>query len=138
MLIWDFSVYGEEATNQTLDMDKPSQQLLSSLLEHFQSGRMHEAEKLAVFITNEFPNHQYAWKVLGAVFGVTGRKSEAEDVNRKAVALSPEDAAAHNNLGITLQELGKLNEAETSYRQAIALNPDFAEAHYNLGSLCKH
>ena len=77
---------------------------------------MHEAEKLAVSITNEFPNHQYAWKVLGAVFGVTGRKSEAkEDVNRKAVALSPEDAAARNNLGITLQEnWGKLNEAETS------------------------
>ena len=101
MLIYGFSVYGEEATKQTLDMNEPSQQLLSSLLEHFQSGRMHEAEKLAVFITNEFPNHQYAWKVLGAVFGVTGRKSEAEDVNRKAVALSPEDAAAHNNLGIT-------------------------------------
>ena len=80
-------------------------------LEHFQSGRMHEAEKLAVSITNEFPNHQYAWKVLGAVFGVTGRKSEAEDVNRKAVALSPDDAAAHGNLGITLRELGKLNDA---------------------------
>ena len=123
----------KKATKQNLDIDNPSQQLLSSLLEHFQSGRLDEAEKLAVFITNKFPNHQYAWKVLGAVFGVTGRKSEAVDVNRKAVALSPEDAAAHNNLGITLQELGKLEEAEASYRDAIALKPNYTGAHFNLG-----
>ena len=45
----------------------PSQKQLDSLLEHYKNGRFIGAEKLAVSITNEFPKHQFAWKVLGAV-----------------------------------------------------------------------
>ena len=115
----------------------PSQQQLNSLLEHYQNGGLDDAEKLAVFITNEFPKHQFAWKVLGAVLGQTGRKSEAVDANQTAVALSPQDAIAHYNLGITLQELGRLDDAEASYKQAIALKPDYAEAYSNLGVTIK-
>ena len=122
-----------KATKENLKVNNPSQQQLSSLLEHFQNGQFNDAEKLAVSITNEFPKHQFAWKVLGAVLGATGRKSEAVDANQTAVALSPQDAAARNNLGISLHELGRLDEAEASYRQAIALKPDSAEAHHNLG-----
>ena len=94
---------------------------------------MSDAEKLAVSITNEFPKHQFAWKVLGAVLGATGRKSEAVDANQTSVALSPQDAEAHYNLGNMLHELGRLDEAEASYTQAIELKPDFAEARRNLG-----
>ena len=57
----------------------PPQQQLSNLLEHYQNGRLDDAEKLAVSVTQEFPKHQFAWKVLGAVLGATGRKSEAVD-----------------------------------------------------------
>ena len=123
----------KKTPEQNLKTKNPTQSQLSSLLEHFQNGRLNDAEKLAVSITREFPEHQYAWKVLGAVFGATGRKSEAADANQTAVTLSPQDAAARNNLGITLHELDRLDEAEASYRQAIALKSDFAEAHYNLG-----
>ena len=123
----------KKISEQNLKAKNPPQLQLSCLLEHFQNGRLNDAEKLAVSITKEFPEHQYAWKVLGAVFGATGRKSEAVDANQTAVTLSPQDAAAHNNLGITLHELDRLDEAEASYRQAIALKSDFAEAHYNLG-----
>ena len=112
---------------------EPSQQQIGNLLEHYQNGRFGEAERLAVSITQEFPQHPFGWKVLGAVLGQTGRKSEAVDANQTAVALSPEDAAARNNLGITLHELGRLDEAEASYTQAIVLKPDSAEAHHNLG-----
>ena len=113
----------------------PPQELLNSLLGHYQNGRLGDAEKLAVEITQKFPKHPFAWKVLGAVLRATGRKSEAADANQTAVALSPQDAEAHSNLGITLQELGRLAEAEASYNQAIALKPDYAEAHYNLGNI---
>ena len=115
----------------------PSQEQLNNLLEYYQNGRLDEAKKLAVSITNEFPKHQFGWKVLGAVLGATGRKSEAVHANQTAVTLSPQDAEAHNNLGNTLQELGKLEEADASCRQAIVLKPDFAEAHYNLGITLK-
>ncbi|MFL2918936.1 MAG: tetratricopeptide repeat protein [Thalassobaculaceae bacterium] len=115
----------------------PSQYQVSSLLEHYQNGRLIDAEKLAIEITQEFPEHQFAWKVLGAVLGATGRKSEAVDANQTAVELSPQDAAAHYNLGVILQELGRLDEAEASYDQAIALKPDYAVVHNNLGNTLK-
>jgi len=116
------------------DTKEPSQEQLSSLMEHYQNGRFGDAEELAISITEQFPKHQLSWKVLGAIFGQTGRQSESVNANRKAVALSPQDAEAHSNLGNTLKELGRLDEAEASYRQAIALKPDFAEAHYNFGN----
>ena len=118
---------------ENVNSASPSQSQLNTLLEHYQNGQFGDAEKLAVTITQEFPKHQFAWKVLGAILGQTGRKSEAVDANQKAVALSPQDAGAHSNLGITLKELGRFDEALASYTQAIALKPDFAEAHSNLG-----
>ena len=115
------------------DISSPSQQQLNNLLEYYQIGQYGDAESLALSITREFPKHQFGWKVLGALLGQTGRRSEAVNANQEAVLISPQDAEAHNNLGITLQQLGRLKEAEASYIQAIVLKPDFAESHYNLG-----
>ena len=120
-------------SNVRADTKKPSKVQLSSLLECYRTGQYGDAEKLAMSITQEFPKHQFGWKVLGAVMGQTGRNSEAENANQTAIVLSPQDAEAHNNLGNTLKELGRLEEAEASYTQAIALKPDYAEAHSNLG-----
>ena len=111
----------------------PSQEELSRLLEHYQTGQYDDAEKLAVYITQEFPYHQFGWKVLGAILGQTSRISEAVNANQKSVELAPQDALAHYNLGITLQELGRFDEAEASYTQAIAFKPDYALAHNDLG-----
>jgi tetratricopeptide (TPR) repeat protein len=111
----------------------PSEGHINRLLESYHTRQYNDAEKLARSINQQFPHYQFAWKVLGAVLGATGRKSEAVGANQTAVALSPQDAEAHNNLGVTLQELGRLDESEESYRQAIALKPDYAEAHNNLG-----
>ena len=111
----------------------PSQDELSRLLEHYQTGQYDDAEKLAVYITQEFPYHQFGWKVLGAILGQTSRISEAVNANQKSVELAPQDAKAHYNLGITLQELGRFDEAEASYTKAIAFKPDYALAHNNLG-----
>ena len=122
---------------ENVNSASPSQQKLDSLLEHYQNGRFNDAEKLATTISKDFPNHQFAWKVLGVVLGATGRKYESLDANRTAVALSPQDGEAHYNLGVTLKELGRLEEAVASYTQAIALKPDYAEAHSNLGITLK-
>ena len=117
--------------------ESPPQELLNSLLGHYQNGRLGDAEKLSVGITQDFPKHPFGWKVLGAILSATGRKSEAVDANQTAVTLSPQDAEAHSNLGITLQELGRLDEAEASYKQAIALKPDSTDAFYYLHSIQK-
>jgi len=111
----------------------PSQSQLNNLIEQFKNGRYEDAEKLAISMTQEFPENQFAWEVLGAVFGQTGRKSEAINAHQRAVQLAPQHAGVHYNLGKTLQKFGRLEEAEASYRKAIALKPDYADAHSNLG-----
>ena len=115
------------------DTKVPSQAELNSLLEYYQNGRFSDAENLAKSLTEIFPKHQFAWKVLGTVLKQTGRVSDALLASQKSVQLVPQDADAHYNLGNTLKELGRLDEAEASFRQAITLEPDLAHAHSNLG-----
>ena len=115
----------------------PSQELLTSLSEHYQNGRFDEAEKLSVSLTQKFPTHPFGWKVLGALYGQSGRNNEAVNASQKSVQIAPLDADAHYNLGITLKNLGRLDEAEASYIRVIALKPDFAEAHSDLGGTLK-
>ena len=123
--------------SENADSTGPSQIQRNTLLEHYQNGRYIDAEKLALSLTQEFPEHPLSWKVLGTVLSQTGRNSEAIHANEIAVVLSPQDAEAHDSLGVTLQELGRLDEAEASHRQAITIKPDLAEAHYNWGNTLK-
>ena len=111
----------------------PSLAEVNVLLEHYQKKRLDLAENLAKDLTQKYPDHQFSWKVLGAVFNQTGRLQDSLTAKQRVVEISPNDEEAHSNLGNTLQELGRLEDAETSYKKAIAIKPDYAEAHYNLG-----
>mgnify|MGYP001430713754 CR=1 FL=1 len=123
----------EKAKKHNLKSISPSEAEIKSLLNNYQTGQYDDAEKLAVSITQEFPKHQFAWKVLGAILTQTGRVGKSLVACQKSVQLAPQDALAHSNLGVTLQELGRLDEAEVSYEKAITLKPDLAETHSNLG-----
>ena len=50
-----------------------------------------------------------------------GKLEEAVAIYRKALAIKPDYAEAHNNLGNALKELGRLDEAVASYRKALAM-----------------
>ncbi|MGH6660918.1 MAG: tetratricopeptide repeat protein, partial [Rhodospirillales bacterium] len=56
---------------------------------------------------------------------------------RRAVALDPDNAAAHHNLGNALKAVERLEDAVAHYRRAVALKPDFAAAQRNLGALLR-
>jgi tetratricopeptide (TPR) repeat protein/2-polyprenyl-3-methyl-5-hydroxy-6-metoxy-1,4-benzoquinol methylase len=111
----------------------PSQMEVNALLELYQAGQYDHAEHLAKTITQTYPDHPFAWKVLGVVFSQSGRLQESLILSQKSVQLSPTDAEAHSNLGNTLQELSRFEEAQTCYRKAITLSPDLPEPHNNLG-----
>ena len=115
----------------SVNLLEPSQQQLNNLLKYYQTGRYIDAEKLSLSITQEFPKHRFAWKVLAAVLKQKGKINESLIISQKSVQLDPQDAGAHYNLGATLQELRRLEEAEASYKQSITLKPDFAEVHHN-------
>ena len=127
----------KKAKKQNLKAIGPTEAEIKILIAHYQNGQHGDAEKLALSITERFPKHQFAWKVLGAILKQTGRISESLVASQKSLQLAPQDAEAHNNLGITLKELGRLDAAEASYRQSIALKSDFALAHSNLGITLK-
>ena len=116
---------------------EPSQQQLNNLIKYYQTGRYVDAEKLSLSITQEFPKHQFGWKVLGATLKQMGKINESLIASQTSAQLEPQDTEVHNNLGVILQELGRFEEAEQSLKQAIKLKLDFAEAHNNLGNTLK-
>lgn len=122
---------------QALLATEPSQNQLDRLLEHYQSDNFEQAEELATAMTEEFPDHDFGWKVLGAVLKHAGKLSESLVAMQRAVTLAPEVAETHNNLGAVLIGLGRLDEAAACLRRAMELDPDHAEAHYNSGNIAK-
>jgi Flp pilus assembly protein TadD len=56
---------------------------------------------------------------------------------RRAIALAPRNALAHNNLGAALASQGRLAEAEAEFRRALELRPDLPEARANLERLAR-
>ena len=62
---------------------------------------------------------------------------EAEAAFRRALALNPRLAEAHNNLGNVLRAQGRAAEAAAAYREALACGLDHPLVHYNLASALK-
>ena len=114
---------------------KPTQKQLDDLIQFYQTGRYVDAEKISLTITQKFPKHPLAWKVLTVVLQQTGRIKESLAASQKSTQLEPQDSSAHNNLGNALKALNKFEEAESSYRQAILLKPDYAFGYSSLGLL---
>lgn len=120
---------------QKHSVNEPSTPEIDTLAGLFNEGRFSEAATLAQTMTERFPLHGFAWKVLGVVYKKMGRSEDALEKMQHAAALSLNDPEAHNNLGFFFQETNHLPEAEAAYRRALELGPDYAEAHYNLGLL---
>ena len=59
--------------------------------------------------------------------------SDSINVARRAVALKPRDAAAHNALGLALAGMEQFDEAVSALRQAVQLDPSLRAAWVNLG-----
>ena len=112
---------------------EPSHQQLDILLKYYQAGKYVDAEKLALSISKEFPQHQFAWKVLTAIYNRTNKISEALYSIRKSVLLNPLDIDSQKNLGFILQQLGKFNEAEDTYKKMLSLKCNHIEVYNYLG-----
>lgn len=116
----------------------PSQQEINALIALFTAGRLTEAVPHAQAMTERYPQHEFGWKALGAIFKQMGRKTDALLPMKKAASLSPDDAEAHYNLGVTYQELGQMSDAEASYQQSLQIAPNNAKAFSNLGVLLQN
>jgi protein O-GlcNAc transferase len=108
---------------------------LQMAVEHYQAGRLGEAEQLYRRILAQNPEHAVALYLLGMVAARAGQLDAAVELIQRSVQVNPIDAMAHNNLGIAYQCKGQLDAAIAAYRDALRLNPDLAEAHSNMGNI---
>ncbi len=76
---------------------------------------------------------------LGTCLVLTARQvlfwKDSETVYRHALAVTSENALAHQNLGAALAEQGKVDEAWGHFSEALRIWPDYPEAQSNLGFL---
>jgi tetratricopeptide (TPR) repeat protein len=71
------------------------------------------------------------------MLGARGQTALAVACLRKALALDPGNALAHNTVGLMLQQQGQTEEALPHHQRALALSPQLAEAHASLGNACR-
>jgi predicted O-linked N-acetylglucosamine transferase (SPINDLY family) len=117
---------------------QPSKSELDHLFELFaHPDRKQVAEKDARHLIDQYPNHPFAWKVLGILLKQRAEYDEAITVFKHAQLLAPNDAEIANNLGNIWKALGQITEAQNAYEQTIALNPQLFQAYYNLGTLAQ-
>jgi Tfp pilus assembly protein PilF/class 3 adenylate cyclase len=77
------------------------------------------------------------WFLKGVALVGGGRENSEEEAEcyRRALALRPGYAEAHNNLAVLLKRRGDTDAAAHHYQQAIGEWPQYAEAHYNYAIL---
>jgi predicted O-linked N-acetylglucosamine transferase (SPINDLY family) len=96
-----------------------------------------EAEPLAQHLVNLYPEHGFAWKILGSVLRGLGKLEESLALQIRLSVLRPNDHEAHFNLGCEYQQQGNFDEAVKSYVVCLGIQPNNANAYLNLSSLLK-
>jgi predicted O-linked N-acetylglucosamine transferase (SPINDLY family) len=110
------------------------QQAFELAVQHFQSGRLVEAEAIYRQMLQVAPNHSGALHHLGIIAFQTGRSDLGEQWVLRSLEVSPNDPAAHSNLGAAYSDMGRLDDAVRHYQRALELQPNFPEALNNLGN----
>jgi eukaryotic-like serine/threonine-protein kinase len=89
--------------------------------------------------TRHDPEYVNAWIALGGAYSLKGSflslqdlVQRAEEIERRALTLDPDNADAHQWLGSALLNLGRVDEAITEFREAVRLDPQNGQAHQGL------
>jgi tetratricopeptide (TPR) repeat protein len=80
------------------------------------------------------PAHPDSFLAVANMLCVRGEHALAVVCLRKALAIDPGNAQAHNTIGLALQQLGHAEEALSHHQRALALSPGMAEVHASLGN----
>jgi protein O-GlcNAc transferase len=109
--------------------------IISQAVQHYDGGRLQQAEEICRRINQLHPDHPKALNLLGIILFRSGRTEEGLSLLLKAIALQPDFAAAHSNLGNAYKTMGRFAEAAVSFQRALAIKPDSAAVLYNLGGV---
>ena len=113
---------------------RPTQVQLDELAHLCNAGDLDGAQRMGLSLAQDYPEHPFAWKVVGVLLLQSGRLYESLTYLQKAAALAPQSAENHFNLGNAVSLLGRTDEARGCYERAALLDPGLTEAHFNLGN----
>ena len=109
---------------------------LGEIVAAHRRGDLDAAERGYRAILRRSPKHPDALNLLGLVTLQRGQPREAEQLIRRAIAITPTQAGFHNNLGEALRATGDLAGALAAYLEAVRLAPEFAQGWGNV-ALCQ-
>jgi len=90
---------------------------------------------LWVEAANSAPDHWVPRLLLGEALQEAGRRDEAVEQYRTAIALRPREQFAYSKLGTCLVELGRLQEAADTFNRLQGLDPQSTVAPTGLGTI---
>jgi type II protein arginine methyltransferase len=108
---------------------------LQQAYEHFQAGRLDQAEERCRVVLGPNPDHAEANHFMGAIRFQQGKPAEALAFLKRAVASPGASADMHNNLGAILFKLGDKDGAIAAFERSLAIKPGYADALNNLAVL---
>lgn len=115
-------------------MSDPSiEQQIQQAMQLQSSGKVADAEQAWRQILEKEPNNTTVLRILGSIFGQTGRSHEAVELLGRCVIVDPGDAAAHSMLGAALAAIGHRERAIQHAGRAVELQPGSSHLHYNYG-----
>src|SRR5437868_9503582 len=103
---------------------------LATAADHYQSGRLLEAEHVYRQILVAHPDHPDAWHLLGVIASRQRQHDIAVGYISQAIALKGTEAVFQSNLGAVFKDLGRLDEAVACCRRALELKPEYVKAYY--------
>ncbi|MBF0358332.1 MAG: tetratricopeptide repeat protein [Magnetococcales bacterium] len=95
----------------------------SQAIEHFNSGRFEDSDKLCTAIIAANPQHVDALNLLGVVAQKVNRHDLAVIQFQRAIKITDNSAILHYNLGISLQQLGQRDGAIKALQTALEKEP---------------
>ena len=107
---------------------------IESLKDLFSRREFEEAETSACAIVKNFPEHPFAWRVLGILYERKNNLDDAERALRKVISISSNDSEAFFLLGLVDMKKNRFAEAASHFKKAIDIWPENEEAHNNLGN----
>jgi len=116
-----------------------ARQAMLIAVEHYQAGRLPEAESQCRQVLAAEPENADAFHLLGVIAHRAKDGEKAVELIETAIRLHPAPSPPYflNSLGEVYRALHRPDEAEVPYRRALQLDPGFAEAHNNLANALK-
>jgi tetratricopeptide (TPR) repeat protein len=107
---------------------------LQSAIQHFNSGRFSDSERIVREILNNDPINAIAYHLLGVLELRTNRFQDAVTHLSKAIEIEPQYVNAYNDLANALKASDQTDQVIAIYERLLSIHPNDALAHYHLGN----